>query len=124
MILQFCNLFVDHERKTTVETHLFTKNNENKIQIFITTVQPNFAEKLVAAFLSADIALHKLINKELKALFEFIGHWLIPESSSHVYMLNTFKHNFMDYPQAFFKDSKICMFNDESKKNGKKNLIL
>lgn len=125
---KWCNTFVDHERKTSVESH--QKSNKHRqhaqpsnstiVQTHIKPQENDFLNKLVEAFLSADIPLHKLKNKKIQELFNFMGYKLPPESSVRFYVLNEYKNKMITFLKEHFAKQKIVLSFDESEINSRK----
>ena len=77
-----CNTTVNCEKRFRVNQHRESakhkrasehKSANQKKQSFLPTAKTHFKLKLVEAFLSADIPLHKLQNQKIKDLFTDLG---------------------------------------------------
>ena len=80
-----CNkrFLVDSHRNTSKHQKALGSRSENLIlqtsQTFLRSSDTDFVEKVIKAFLSADIPLYKLNFTHIKNLFRDIGHKLLSE---------------------------------------------
>ena len=83
----FCNkrFFADSHGNTSKHHKALGSRSENFIpltlQTFLRSSDTDFVEKVIKAFLSADIPLYKLNNTHIKNLFRDIGHRLPSETT-------------------------------------------
>ena len=91
-----CCQTVNYDKRFRVESHqssakhkrLLLANAEEKKpqQTFFPSLKKDFTSKLVEAFLSADIALHKLQNPKIRQLFTDLGQPVPSESSCRAHV--------------------------------------
>lgn len=137
LFCKYCNCIVDCDKKFVVDKHRRTKRHEAEIlkrqnvstesvpkQSFLTVKNDTFTEKLVKAFLCADIPLNKLNNKEMKNLFAYMGYELIPETTARTFLMNNLAKKNNEFLLNFFNQKKIFICIDESEINGTKYVIL
>ena len=115
-----CNCEVTSDRKSTIDKHRSSKKHckglskaKNEIQTFLSDPVDNLTDKLVKAFLSADIPLSKLRNKELKKFFEYAKIPLVSETTArkHVSKISNLQMlKCIDY----FSGKSIYLVADES----------
>ena len=88
-----CSCMVSCNRRFLVESHRNTSKHQNALgsrselliphilQTLMRSSNPDFAEKVTKAFLSADIPLYKLNKTHMKNLFHDIDHSLPSETT-------------------------------------------
>lgn len=123
-----CTVSVNHEKRSSFRKHRETakhqmglKKSETLVQSFIpqSSSQAEFADKIVGAFLSADIPLYKVHNQEMKSLFAYLGRPLPSESSLRSRVTALSEHEDLRVKQLLV-GKKVFLLTDESEINGKK----
>lgn len=116
-----CHSVVNCDKKARVTQHqetakhrrlLAATTSTGKRQTFIPQTKQDFKEKLVTAFLSADIPLYKLRNPKVTQLFTNLGQQVPSESScrSHV---ATLAESQQEHIKDLLKNKTIFMVIDE-----------
>ena len=81
MYCQLCNKIIDFNKRNHVLSHRQTKTHQNRLmateqlnlhQTFVVDKNPDFTRRITDVFLSANIPLHKLENKKIKDLFNYL----------------------------------------------------
>ena len=123
-----CSILVRYKKRYYVESHRKSqrhkrvfkrKNSKQAKQVFIKKISLEFIEKVISAFLAADISLYKLNYPSLKSLFESLGKELPSETvaRSIVTQLAERKENCI---QETLQDKQIFVVIDETEINGQK----
>jgi len=121
---QICETLVQCDKQSRVIQHIETSKHQRLLQKpssskqqFLNTQSSDFTTKVVNAFLSADIPLHKLRNGRLRQLFQDIGHPLPSESTcrSQVSVLADAESNRI---KELMAGKQLFMVVDESDMNG------
>ena len=91
LFCNICNFVVKCDKQFLVDNHRRTAKHQKQLpssstsppqsQSFIQLGPKDFTKSVTRAFLSADISLKKLQNKELKQIFKDIGKTLSSEST-------------------------------------------
>ena len=125
-----CNVIVNHDRRSNITKHrestkhlkAIKSSTCNAVQSFISWKTENvndFTRFVTKAFLSADIPLYKANNRELQALFSFLGKPL-PSETILRSQVSTIADLEMLQVQNLISEKKIFVIVDESDISGKR----
>jgi len=130
LFCKLCEIIVNCERKSSVEKHRLSqkhiafKNSSavSTMQSFMTSPSSNdFGNRLVKAFLSSDIPLHKLTNPALKELFRSLGEE-VPSISACRSMVPSIAQQQKVEIKKLIEDKAVFLVIDESEIRGSKYL--
>jgi len=119
---KICAIVVTSTRKSTIEKHRSSKkhsmglcsNKSNNLkQTFLIDPEKDITCKLVTAFLSADIPLYKLRNKELKEFFEYAKVPLVSETTARKHVSKISHLEMLKYV-IYFHKKLLFLVVDES----------
>lgn len=132
LFCNMCHTIVNHSKMYFVETHRSTarhikqSNLDNvRKQKFIVMNKPDFVKNVLKAFLSADIPLWKLRNKQLKHLFESIGQPLPSDQTCRLQLENLYAEE-MNRIKDFIRNEPMFLMIDETQISGRRfvNIIV
>ena len=131
LFCNICNCVVKCDKQFLVDNHRRTAKHQKQLplsstsppqsQSFIQLGPKDFTESVTRAFLSADIPLKKLQNKELKQLFKDIGKTL-PSQSACRRKAAEIGEREIDRVKNLIHEQKIFLVADESEISGIKYL--
>ena len=130
MYCKLCSVIVNCVKTYTINSHMSTHKHTKKLnsnlentkmlklkpeQTFLETTNSctEFSIKILNAFISADIPIHKLNNKHLKNLFEFMGHPL-PSAKTVRNCIDSMFYNEKLRIKDFIKNKPIFIVIDET----------
>lgn len=128
-----CCQTVNCDKRFRVESHQSSAKHRNllsnakkkkknaPLQSFIPRSKKDFKEKLVKAFVAADIPLHKLQNPKIRELFTDLGQEVPSESSCRVLVDDLAKEEIQRLKERLC-DKTVFLIVDESEVNGRKYL--
>lgn len=126
---KICASIIMSERKSTVEKHRktkkheeglsFVKNNSSSTQTQLYNLKDSFMDRLVRAFLSADIPLYKLRNTQLRAILNENNNHSISESAARNHVETIFMNNCIELME-YFKSKNFFIIIDETEIKKKK----
>ena len=130
LFCKLCDVVVKYEKEFHVTAHRNTQKHKNSIS-FSQIASPNFlvvdkncfADKLLKAFLSADIPLYKLRNESIKNLFYDLGHQ-VPSDTSCRQKIENICNEVLNKIQSIVQDQRIILYADESEVNGDKYFVV
>jgi len=131
LFCNICNCVVKCDKQFLVDSHRRTAKHQKQLpssstsppqsQSFIEFGPKDFTESVARAFLSADIPLKKLQNKELKQLFKDIGKTLLSESACRRKAAEMEEREIGRVKNLIY-EQKIFLVVDESEISGNKYL--
>jgi len=126
-----CEVNVNHEKRSTVQKHresakhqkcidkVIPKPGQSFISLDAIQSQNEFTNKLVTAFLSANIPIYKVNNPELKYLFTYI-ELNLPSVSACRSRVNALADGEVSRIKQLLIGKKVILIIDESEITGKK----
>jgi len=129
LFCNICSTVVNHVKQFFVEAHrntakhvrgIIQSSSNSQTQLFLQPAfKSDFTKDVLKAFLSADIPLRKLRNKNLKKLFASIGHPLPAEQTCRMKVTELYEEE-IERIKALIKDEPVFIIVDESDISGKK----
>ena len=131
LFCNICNCVVKCDKRFHIDCHRKSRKHQKGVQAlavsapatqsFLKTTSKDFTESVTRAFLSADIPLYKLQNKELQELFTSIGKQLPSESSCRKKAIEIGMREHARVKELM-SEKKVFLVVDESDISGKKYL--
>ena len=130
-----CNYAVSCNKRFLVDSHRNTSKHQKALcikseslitqtlQTFLRSSDTDFDEKIIKAFLSADIPLYKLNNTHIKNLFRGIGHRLPSETNCRRTALQLSEDELKRIRNAVH-DKPVLLIVDESTLTGTQYLTI